>query len=45
MSAHQSRIKMMKFDEEMSRADEEEKNVSNRNECVDYPVSTLVFDK
>ncbi len=36
---------MMKFDDEMSRADEEEKNDSNCNECVDIPVSTLALDK
>ncbi len=43
--AHQSCIEMMEFDDEMSRADKEEETVSKCNECVDFLVSTLAFDK
>jgi hypothetical protein len=45
VSAHQSCIEMIRFDDEMSRADEEEKKVASYNECVDSPVTTLPFDK
>lgn len=45
MSAHQSCVEMIKFDDKMCRADEEEKSVEGYNECVDMPVSTPPFDK
>ena len=45
MSAHQSCEEMVKFNEKMSRADEEENNVASYNECVHPLFSTFPSDK